>query len=188
MHNIRMQKTGKRLELDYLYGGEVVYQPGEKLGPRLLTDFELVYIINGNATYIVDQQTFAAPAGTIILGRAGSTETYEWDTAHTLRHAFFHFSIRCLPVDWSSPETWPRVRTEASPVVVGLFRHIMLHIYEHTDWPAVSPQERDCLLVEVLMDTLFETHYKQEMSFELNRSEPVRCANRSTNGPGNTLF
>lgn len=165
-----------RLRLSYLYGGEVVYQPGEKLKPRVLDDYELVYVISGVATYAVDGSPHEAPPGTVILGRAGSEEHYSWDPKHTTRHAFFHFGIEALPGDWPAPEAWPVLRENPAPVVVSLFRHVMRHIYEHSNWPAESPGERDCLLVETLVDAFLETHPEEETSFERDRPEPVRRA------------
>ena len=58
-----MSDGGKRLELGYLYGGEVVYQAGEALKPRLLTDYELVYLVSGDVSYTAETETYTVPAG-----------------------------------------------------------------------------------------------------------------------------
>jgi hypothetical protein len=34
-----------------VYGGEVVYQPGEVLKPLRLTDYEFVYLVSGDVSY-----------------------------------------------------------------------------------------------------------------------------------------
>ena len=47
-------KRGPRLELSWLHGGEVIQPAGERLGPRVLRDFELVYVIEGWITYECD--------------------------------------------------------------------------------------------------------------------------------------
>lgn len=164
-----------RLKLGYLYGGEAVYQPNESLGPRLLTDYELVYIISGSTTYIANDKPFTAPPGSIIIGHAGTEETYRWDADQPSLHAYFHFSILTLPPDWPSPKNWPHILTKPNPVSISLFKHIIQHIYEHTDWPAVAPAERDCLLLETLLDTLFEIHIG-EKRFQQSRPEPVQRA------------
>ncbi len=167
---------GDRLMLDYLYGGEILCQSGEVLKPRLLTDYELVYIINGNVSYTANDETFTVPSGGLILGRPGTMETYRWDTAQTTRHAYFHFSINTLPLDWPEPDKWPRVRADPAMITATLFRHVMLHIYEHSDWPAIAPGKRDCLLLETLIDTFLETHTEEDKAFEPERPEPVRLA------------
>ncbi len=165
-----------RLELAYLHGGEVVYQPGESLGPRNLIDFELVYIIEGTISYESDSESYTVAPGGFILGRPGFIETYRWDPQHHTRHAFFHFGIDSVPSDWPDPDRWPRVRNAANPLCANLFRHVLQHMYEHNDWPIVRPTPADCRLVEVLMDALLETPHTETVSFERERPEPVRRA------------
>jgi len=165
-----------RLELSYLHGGEVVYQPGESLEPRVLSDFELVYAIDGWITYASDETTYTVPPGGFILGRPGFHETYQWDPQIKTRHAYFHFGIERYPSDWPELDDWPRCRTALSPVCSSLFRHILQHIYEHDDWPAVRPEPKDCRLVEALIDTFIEDHRTEVSSFERERPEPVRRA------------
>ncbi|VGO18567.1 AraC family transcriptional regulator [Pontiella sulfatireligans] len=169
-------EKGVRLELAYLHGGEVVFQPGESLGPRVLSDYELVYAIEGTITYVSDDTTYAVPPGGFILGRPGFHETYVWDSQIITRHAFFHFDIERYPNDWPKPEDWPRCRTALSPVCASLFLHILQHIFEHDDWPAARPEPKDCRLVEVLIDTFIEDHRIELASFERERPEPVRRA------------
>lgn len=176
MSNFQQPRKGLRLELAYLHGGEVVSQPGHVLGPRELADFELVYIIDGQVSYVSDGQRYAVPPGGFIFGRPGFKETYEWDLQVPTRHAFFHFGIDRCPADWPPPSGWPRMRPALSPVCVSLFRHILQHIYAHDDWPAVKPEPRDCRLVEALIDTFIEDHSAETVSFERERPEPVRKA------------
>lgn len=171
-----MRAEPTRLRLGYLYGGEVRYQPGEQLALRQLTDYELVYVISGTVRYTCDGETYAVPPGGIILGREGSSEKYKWDATKETRHAFFHFRVDQLPADWPDPSNWPRFQPEPDPVVVSLFRHVMVHINEHGDWPAVAPGERDCLLVETLIDSYLESHETSVRQFERERPEPVRRA------------
>ena len=168
--------TGDRLILDYLCGGEILCQAGEVLKPRLLKDYELVYIIKGNVSYTANDETFFVPPGGMILGRSATMESYRWDTTQTTRHAYFHFFINTLPADWTEPDEWPRVRSKPASITKSLFRHVMQHIYEHSDWPAIAPGNRDCLLLETLIDTFLETHAKEEKTFEPERPEPVRRA------------
>jgi len=167
---------GPRLKLKYLYGGEVLYQPGESLKPRTLTDFEFVYVISGRASYYAEQQIHEAKPGSLILGKAGSRERYVWDPEHPTRHAFFHFSIDELPRDWPNYEQWPTLQEEHSPVLSALFKHILQRIYLHPDWPTAPPGTRDCLLVETLIDLFLESGSIKETSFERDRPEPVRRA------------
>jgi len=145
-------KRGPCLELGYLHGGEVVYQPGDSLGPRVLYDFELVYIIEGTVIYESDGQSYTVEPGGFILGRPGFKETYHWDAKHRTRHAFFHFYIEGIPTDWPDSDDWSRVWSKPASLCTRLFRHILQHIYEHGGGPDVRPSLMDCRLVSVLLD------------------------------------
>lgn len=174
-HSGKLRK-GARLELSYLHGGEVVYQPGETLGPRSLNDFELVYIIEGTVTYETADQSHTVAPGGFILGRPGNSETYRWDPRNRTRHAFFHFGINHYPSDWLNPDRWPQTFHAANPICADLFRHILQHMYEHDEWPTARLSAADCRLVETLLDMLLETPHTETTSFERERPEPVRRA------------
>lgn len=118
--------TGFDLDAVRLLGGEAVYNPGETFGPRVLRDFEFVCIVDGDATYHVDQATHAAPAGSIILGKPGTRESYVWDTRHVTHHLFFHFMPQSLAPDWPDLDAWPVVKTfDSDHPIFPLFRHII---------------------------------------------------------------
>lgn len=90
----------RRLVLTYLHGGVVHYRPGETLGPRTLSDYEFVLILEGNVTYQANQRSHAAPPGSLLLARPGFEECYRWDPTGRTRHAFFHFQIQRMPDAW----------------------------------------------------------------------------------------
>lgn len=173
---MKKPRQGTRLDLVYLHGGEVVTRPGETLGPRTLMDYELVYIIEGQVVYLSDDVTYVVPPGGFIFGRPGFRETYRWDPQIPTRHAFFHFGINRYPSDWPDLPEWPRVRTSLNSVCASLFRHILQHIYRHTDWPDVRPGLSECRLVEVLIDALIENDRTENLSFDRERPEAVRRA------------
>lgn len=162
------------LKLSYIYGGEVAYRAGEELRPRLLTDYELVYMIKGQAHHTTGGRTYTVPPGAMLLGQPGEREHYQWDTTQVTRHAYFHFNLEIHPADWPSPEAWPRIRIAPFPVVIALFRHILQHIYRHADWPATPPTPDLCRLVAALLDAFFEPPGAHETFFERDRPEPVR--------------
>jgi len=164
------------MELAHLHGGEVVYQPGDRLGPRTLQDFELVYMIEGHAAYECDGTSYSVEPGMFILARPGFSEIYRWDTEHPTRHAYFHFGLHCIPADWPDPKGWPCVFNDPDPLCAGLFRHVLQHVYEHDDWPAVNPAPSDSRLVAALIGTLIEKPHIRSASFERERPEPVRRA------------
>ena len=89
----------ERLSLEYIYAGIIAYQAGDKLAERRLTDYEFVAIRRGSPTYRCNGASFELKPGSVVLGRPGSLESYEWDSAGPTQHSFFHFSIARLPDD-----------------------------------------------------------------------------------------
>jgi len=170
--------TADRLELAYLYGGVVQYQPGETLGPRVLGDWELVLIIEGDVVYRVNRQDRSAPPGSIILARPGFRESYLWDPQSPTRHAFFHFDIDRMPSDWSEPGTWPVCQSQPDPALPALFRHIVHRIYEHPIWPAQRPGPPECRLVETLIEIFCRQRTADGAVYESTRPAPVSRALR----------
>jgi AraC family transcriptional regulator len=164
------------LTLDYIYGGEVVYQPGELLKPRLLSDYELVYIISGSAEYRVSERVWQVPSGSFVLGLPGSRESYIWDREQRTRHAFFHFGMKNMPPEWPKEPDWPRVCCKPPRFSVSLFEHLIQHIFRHSDWPAVSPSPKYGMMVELLLDSLICDETLCSDFMERSRPEPVRRA------------
>ncbi|HBO46052.1 MAG TPA: hypothetical protein DD670_19445 [Planctomycetaceae bacterium] len=163
-----------RLELSYLYGGVVQYRAGETLGPRVLGDYELVLIIEGQATYCVNRCEHPAPPDSVILARPGFNEAYRWDPVCQTRHAYFHFDIARMPEDWPDPDAWPIARTHPAPVIGGLFRHVIQLIYSHPTWPAVPPGPGECRVVETLISLFIEEHMADDTQCEFGRPDAVQ--------------
>ncbi len=106
--------------------GIAAYPPGATFGPRLLFDFEFLWIMAGSANCDFDGQKFHAGQGSVILGRPGMTDRYNWDTQERTLLAFFHFSFDYSEGDWPSLKTWPVVRSVASEdVLPPLFRYVI---------------------------------------------------------------
>jgi hypothetical protein len=144
------------LRLDYVYGGTVTYRPGETLGPRVLTDYELVFIIEGQVTYIRDEREYAAAPGTILLARPGFHESYRWDPKHETRHAYLHFDLDAIPRNWPEPALWPVVVAKPEPVCAALLQHLVARCGAQPRWPAEKPPREVCCLMKTLLEALFE--------------------------------
>jgi hypothetical protein len=87
-------------------GGVGVYPPGATFGPRHMTDYEFVWIIEGGATACYDEHRIEAPPGTVLLCRPGMTDTYEWSPKGKSVHGFFHFTFKPGP-GWPPIHSWP---------------------------------------------------------------------------------
>jgi len=154
----------------------VQYRAGESLGPRVLPDYEMVFIIEGNVTYVTEGRQYAAPARSLLFTRPGFREVYHWDTAGPTRHAYFHFGISEVPAVWPEFSKWPLIRTRPDPVLTALFRHVVNRIYLHSDWPARPPGPIDCLTVETLLSLFLEEPGLEVTDFERDRPPQVHRA------------
>ena len=106
--------------------GVATYPPGATYGPRLLRDYEFVWMIEGDAEYRRGEESVDAPAGSVVLCRPGATDFFHWDRHRRTRHGFFHFGVAVLPSDWPPPERWPVVRPlPAEDILRPLFRHLL---------------------------------------------------------------
>jgi AraC-like DNA-binding protein len=158
MDDIRVMATPRsnRLQLGYLYGGSVRYQPGDSLGPRDLTDYELVLLTEGHAIYQTDTRAYEISPGDLILARPGFREHYTWDRHHYSRHSYFHFGIEAIPHHWPSPEHWPVCLHRPDPAVEGLFHSVLRRNHQRGAQPVAPPPALDSRLVETLIELLLE--------------------------------
>ncbi len=103
--------------------GVAAYPPGASYGPRLLADWEFVWLLQGDAEYRWGGASAAAAEGSVVLCRPGATDFFQWDRQRRTRHAFFHFQMDDPPEGW---EHWPLVRPPAeNDILHPLFRHLL---------------------------------------------------------------
>lgn len=116
----------ERLRFGYRSHGLAVYPAGASYGPRTLTDFELVWIVDGEVTWIVDGVEHAAPPGTLILVRPGMRDAFRWDPRRDSRHGFVHVTIDFGDVAHPEPSAWPLLRRYGEDSVIPpLLRHLL---------------------------------------------------------------
>lgn len=166
---------GKQLRLSYLYGGVASYHSGETLPARVLTDYELVLLIEGRAAYVADGKRYDLAPGTVVLARPGSREEYHWGGLHHTRHAYVHFGIEAIPEDWPPPRDWPVLRAGPDSAVPALFRHVLERVRRHTDWPSGKPAAADNRMVEALIEVFLRPGADPAV-FGRDRPEPVQRA------------
>ena len=167
-----------RLKLSYCYGGTAMYEPGEVLGPRLLSDFEVVLIIEGFPHHETKEGLRALEPGSIMIAQPGSTETYRWDTKARTRHAYLHFDLETIPDDWPDPSGWPHHHANPPLILGQLFRHMAERAFRHNDWPAQQPGNTDNRVFETFLDLYLTMEDTASATTHRNLSEPVRRAAR----------
>ena len=105
--------------------GVAVYPPGATFGPRQMTDFEFVWIIEGGAQVSYDDHRMDAPAGTVLLCRPGMTDCYEWSPLGKSLHAFFHFEFTS-GAGWPPQKQWPiGHHLTQEDILRPLFRYVL---------------------------------------------------------------
>ena len=106
--------------------GVATYPAGASFGPRVMRDWEFVWLIEGDAEYRWNENTVAAPEGAIVLCRPGATDGFQWDARRRTRHGYFHFQVRRVPDEWPPAAQWPLVRLpEPHDILHPLFRHLL---------------------------------------------------------------
>ena len=171
-------EASNRLQMRYCYGGTALYEPGEVLGPRLLTDFEAVLIIDGFPTYERDSMKYRLSPGSIHVARPGVRERYLWDTEARTRHAYLHFDLESVPHEWGAAETWPVYQREPRPIVGQLLRHLIESAVQKTDWPAIRPHDGDNRVMEAFLELYIQGTKDSEAGPSHDLSEPVRRASK----------
>ena len=104
--------------------GIAAYPPGATFGPRVLYDFQFVWLIEGNITASFDGQEFPVLPDTILLGRPGMTDHYDWDRERRTILAYLHFSFDYSAPEWPPLKEWPLTRRlAANDILRPLFRY-----------------------------------------------------------------
>ncbi len=102
------------------------YPPGATFGPRLLPNFELVWIIAGDSVAYRDGRAIPAPAGTVLLQPRGTRDAYDWAVDRSTLHAFIHFDLGRPGRGWPPLDQWPERRdTSPNSILLALFRFIL---------------------------------------------------------------
>jgi AraC-like DNA-binding protein len=106
--------------------GVVTNPPGTTFGPRRMTEYEFVWMIEGDAIYAIDGAIHVASSGSMVLCRPGTVDAFAWDPVLPSRQAYLHFNVVSLPAHWPSPSLWPVVRVlPDDDILRPMYRHIL---------------------------------------------------------------
>lgn len=110
------------------WSGVATYPPGATFGPRVMREYEFVWMIEGDAVYTWADETVDAPQGSVVLCKPGATDFFRWDPSRNTRHGYVHFALERAPAAWGAPGTWPLVRPFASAhddIIWPMFHHLL---------------------------------------------------------------
>lgn len=77
--------------------GEVVYQPGATLGPRVQQHIQLVIVHSGEARIFVNDHSHRLGPNEICLLRHGATERFEFDRTGRTHHSWLDLHYQPMP-------------------------------------------------------------------------------------------
>jgi len=104
--------------------GIAAYPPGATFGPRVLYDFQFLWVIEGNVTASFDGVELSVLPDTILLGRPGMTEHYDWDKERRSILGYLHFSFDYSAPEWPPLKQWPLMRRMTlNDILRPLFRY-----------------------------------------------------------------
>ncbi len=153
--------------------GASVCPPGSTFGPRHITDYEFVWIIEGHAVAQYDDARVEAPSGSILLCRPGMVDRYEWARASRTIHAFIHFDFKPPRKGWPKIASWPLIRNmPKDDVIRPLFRYLLaLH-------PLPEPSRSALLLpcLELMIRAFVTGRMTTVIEPHTNLPEPVEKA------------
>jgi AraC family transcriptional regulator len=66
------------------------YPPGAGLQPRVISDFEFVWMLRGRATFVGAEERLLTP-GELLLVPPGVRHSFRWDQDQASRHGYLHF-------------------------------------------------------------------------------------------------
>jgi AraC-like DNA-binding protein len=106
------------------------YLPGATYGPRVMTTFEFIWMLEGSSTWDILDMDDAVVAshrltpGVVALSTLGTSERYRWDPVRPSAHAFVHFELPHV-IDASS---WPRTRAMSDCPPLGALANALVDI------------------------------------------------------------
>jgi AraC-like DNA-binding protein len=119
-------KRIEELRFDFHGGGWATLPPGSTFGPRVLNDYEFLWMIEGTAVGSYDDKTFDLPPNSFVLARNGMMDYYRWDPLRQTRAAYIHFMMKRGTAVLPPEKDWPIVRyLPDGDIIRPLFRHVL---------------------------------------------------------------
>ncbi len=134
-----------------------VHDAGTSYGPRVLPDFDFIWIIDGDVVWEHDGLVASAPAGSLILARPGMCNVMRWDPRITSRNFYLHFTLTGR-ADLPPERDWPTVlRLPQDDVARPLLRHLAALLERRPrDWQRQAESALLCLL-QAYVNERFDT-------------------------------
>ena len=99
------------------------YPPGARTGPRVIDDFEFVWMLRGQALVLTGDEELALTPGHLLLVPPGVRHGFVWDQHRASRHGFVHFQPEPAAARDAGAVRWGRM-TDHDPLA-GLCAHLI---------------------------------------------------------------
>jgi AraC-like DNA-binding protein len=119
------------LQIHVTSGADIaVYPPGATFGPRTMSEWEFVWLLEGKAVFEVHHgaqvEKIELLPGQLLLCQPNQKHSFTWDARKRTRHGFFHFDLLECGNFWPQPQLWPQIQTFDDAELLGaLMRHLV---------------------------------------------------------------
>lgn len=124
------------------------YPQGATYGPRLLRDYEFVWLLSGAARWESGDLDLPLRPGTLLLVRPGMRDRFSWDPRGSSDHAYVHFQV-VDPGVLGNVDRWPLTRALSPTDPMAAMCHYLLRL---AGLPGPEPKSRANDLVGWLLD------------------------------------
>ncbi len=134
-----------------LAAGVTIDPPGATYGPRTRRHFELVWMMEGEASVQFDGKDLQAPEGALLLRLPGVEDYYEWSKDRRTVHAFIHFDL--------DPERRKALKRKPLPsVLVPPPNDILRPLFRYLLQLAEAPEPERSRLMLPALDLLLQAY------------------------------
>jgi len=106
--------------------GWATLPPGSTFGPRILKDYEFLWMIEGESVADWDGRRYDLPPGSLSLVRADTRDAYRWDPRRNTQAVYLHFYFKPRPKGLPPEKDWPPVRVlPEGDILRPLIRYVL---------------------------------------------------------------
>jgi AraC-like DNA-binding protein len=123
------------------------YPAGAGLPPRVIEDFEFVWMLRGRASLLMDEERSLTP-GQLLLIPPGVRHSFRWDPDQPSRHGYVHFGQGDVSPDITAEVRL--IRMSSTDPLAGLCTYLLwAGGSDRRDWPVIVRGTLDFILTMI---------------------------------------
>lgn len=116
----------ERIKFEFHGAGWATLPPGTTFGPRVLKDYEFLWMVEGHSMAEWDGRRYELPPGSFALIRPGTRDYYEWDRRVKTQGVYIHFYFERHGAELPGEKNWPALRVlPEGDILRPLMRHVL---------------------------------------------------------------